>query len=55
MPIEILFMSTIFGMFTQFMYKLMIIYTDLTSNITKDKKMAQKRESNISHKKTIFS
>ena len=36
-PIEIPFMSTIFGMFTQFIYEHMTIYRNLTKNITKGK------------------
>ena len=35
MLIEIPFMSTIFGMFTQFIYEHMTIYRNLTPNITK--------------------
>ena len=42
MPIEILFMSTIFGMFTQFIYAHMTIYRNLTPNITKGQKRVKK-------------
>ena len=42
MPIEILFMSTIFGMFTQFIYAHMTIYRNLTPNITKVQKRVKK-------------
>ena len=35
MPIEILFMSTFFGLFAQFIYEHMTIYRNLTPNITK--------------------
>ena len=42
MPIEIPFMSAIFGMFTQFIYAHMTIYRNLTPNITKGQKMVKK-------------
>ena len=38
MPIEIPFMSVIFGMYTQFIYAHMTNYRNLTPNITKDQK-----------------
>ena len=38
MPIEIPFMSAIFGMFTQFINVHMTIYRNFTPNITKDQK-----------------
>ena len=41
MPIEIPFMSTIFGMFTQYIYEHMTIYRNLTPNITKGQKKGQ--------------
>ena len=42
MPIEIPFMSTNFGMFTQFIYEHMTIYRNLTPNITKGKRRVKK-------------
>ena len=42
MPIEIPFMSAIFGMFTQFIYAHMTIYRNLTPNITKGQKRVKK-------------
>ena len=42
MLIEIPFMSTIFGMFTQFIYVHMTIYRNLTLNITKGQKSIKK-------------
>ena len=42
MPIEIPFMSAIFGMFTQFIYAHMTIYRNLIPNITKEQKMVKK-------------
>ena len=42
MPIEIPFMSTIFGIFTQFIYAHMSIYRNLTPNITKGQKRVKK-------------
>ena len=44
MLIEIPFMSTIFGMFTQFIYKHMTIYRNLTLNITKGRKKDKKEK-----------
>ena len=42
MLIEIPFMSTIFGMFIQFIYEHMTIYRNLTPNITKGQKRVKK-------------
>ena len=42
MPIEIPFMSVIFGMYTQFIYAHKTIYRNLTPNITKGQKMLKK-------------
>ena len=42
MPIEIPFMSTNFGMFTQFIYEHMTIYRNLTPNITKGQRRVKK-------------
>merc|ERR1712055_1263923 len=42
MPIEIPFMSVIFGMYTQFIYAHMTIYRNLTSKQTKDQKRVKK-------------
>jgi len=42
MPIEIPFMSVIFGMYTQFIYAHMTIYRNLTPNITKGQKRVKK-------------
>ena len=42
MPIEIPFMSVIFGMYTQFIYAHMTTQRNLTPNITKDKKRVKK-------------
>ena len=41
MPIEIPFMSTFFGMFTQFLHVHMTIYRNLPQNITKGQKRVQ--------------
>ena len=42
MPIEIPFMSVIFGMYTQFIYAHMTIYRNLTPNTTKGRKRVKK-------------
>ena len=42
MPIEIPFMSAIFGMFTQFINVHMTIYRNLTPNISKGQKRVKK-------------
>ena len=42
MPIEIPFMSKIFGMFTQFIYVHMKIYRNLNPHITKGQKLVKK-------------
>ena len=42
MSIEIPFMNTIFGMFTQFIYEHMTIYRNMTPNITKGQKRVKK-------------
>ena len=42
MPIEITFMSAIFGMFTQFIYEHMTVYGNLTPSITKVHKRVKK-------------
>ena len=41
MTIEIPFMSAMFGMFTQFLHAHMIIYRNLSPNITKGQKMVK--------------
>ena len=40
--IEIIFMSVIFGMYTQFIYAHKTIYRNLTPNITKGQKSVKK-------------
>ena len=52
MPIEIPFMSAIFGMFTQFIYAHMSIYRNLNPNITKGQKGVKKGPKQV--KKTIY-
>ena len=42
MPIEIPFMSTNFGMFTQFIYEHITIYRNLTPNIPKGQRRVKK-------------
>ena len=42
MPIEIPFMSAIFGMFTQFLHVHITIYRNLTPNTTKGQKRVKK-------------
>ena len=42
MPLEIPFMSVIFGMYAQFIYANMTIYRNLTPNITKGQKRVKK-------------
>ena len=62
MPIEILFMSTIFGMFKQFIYAHMTIYRNLTPYITKGQKRVKKRskigqkmvKNKNAHRNTIY-
>ena len=47
MPIEIPFMSAIFSMITQFIYAHMIIYRNLTPNITKGQKRVKKGQKKV--------
>ena len=44
-------MNAIFSIFTQFIYEYKIIYTNLTSNITKDKKNGQKGSNEVKKSK----
>ena len=50
MPIEIPFMSAIFGMFTQFINAHMTIYRNLTPNITKGQKRVKKGPKQVKKK-----
>ena len=53
MPIEIPFMSKIFGMFTQFIYAHMSIYRNLTPYITKGQKRVKKGQNRVQNRKKI--
>ena len=52
MLIEIPFMSSIFGIFTQFIYAHMTIYSILISNITKGQKKGEKGRKEVKKGKT---
>ena len=53
MPIEIPFMSVIFGMYTQIIYAHMTIYRNLNPNITKGQKMVKKGPKKVRNGKNL--
>ena len=54
MLIEIPFMSSIFGIFTQFIYAHMIIYRNLIPNITKGQKRDKNYEKSQVYTKRLY-